>query len=159
MSIGLIGRKVGMTSIFADDGTMVPVSVVAIAPNTVTRLRTHERDGYTAIQLGAGEVVDPELAQGRRQAGALREVLELARARLVQLGLLVRPELDRRVAVTLGRAQAGDRVRGDLQHGDGHHRAVGLEHLRHPGLAPDESDHRTPPRKPWTGTVMVCITS
>ena len=40
MSIGLIGRKVGMTQVFQDDGTMIPVSVVAIEPNTVTRLRT-----------------------------------------------------------------------------------------------------------------------
>ena len=55
MSIGLIGRKVGMTQVFQDDGTMIPVSVVAIQPNTVTRLRTDDRDGYTAIQLGAGE--------------------------------------------------------------------------------------------------------
>ena len=55
MSIGLIGRKVGMTQIFAADGTMIPVSVVEISPNTVTRVRTPERDGYTAVQLGAGE--------------------------------------------------------------------------------------------------------
>ncbi len=54
MSIGLIGRKVGMTQVFAPDGTMVAVSVVQIAPNTVTRVRTPERDGYTAVQLGAG---------------------------------------------------------------------------------------------------------
>jgi large subunit ribosomal protein L3 len=53
MSIGLIGRKVGMTQVFQDDGTMVAVSVVAIEPNTVTRLRTVERDGYTAVQLGS----------------------------------------------------------------------------------------------------------
>jgi large subunit ribosomal protein L3 len=52
MSIGLIGRKVGMTQVFEDDGTMVAVSVVAIEPNTVTRLRTSDRDGYTAVQLG-----------------------------------------------------------------------------------------------------------
>ena len=50
--IGLIGRKVGMTQVFEDDGTMVAVSVLAIEPNTVTRLRTSERDGYTAVQLG-----------------------------------------------------------------------------------------------------------
>ncbi len=56
MSIGIIGRKVGMTSIFAEDGTMVPVSVVEIQPNTVTGLRTAETDGYTAVQLGAGSV-------------------------------------------------------------------------------------------------------
>jgi large subunit ribosomal protein L3 len=54
MGIGVIGRKVGMTSVFAEDGTMVPVSVVEIEPNTVTGLRTPERDGYTAVQLGAG---------------------------------------------------------------------------------------------------------
>jgi large subunit ribosomal protein L3 len=55
MSIGLIGRKVGMTQVFQPDGTMVAVSVVEVTPNTVTRLRTPERDGYTAVQLGAGE--------------------------------------------------------------------------------------------------------
>jgi large subunit ribosomal protein L3 len=42
-----------MTSVFAEDGTMVPVSVVAVEPNTVTGLRTTERDGYVAVQLGA----------------------------------------------------------------------------------------------------------
>ncbi|HWP63133.1 MAG TPA: 50S ribosomal protein L3 [Candidatus Binatia bacterium] len=52
--LGLIGRKIGMTSLFEADGTVVPVSVVEIEPNTVTRLRTPDRDGYTAVQLGAG---------------------------------------------------------------------------------------------------------
>ncbi len=55
MGIGIIGKKLGMTSIFAEDGTMVPVSVVEVEPNTVTALRTSERDGYTAVQLGAGK--------------------------------------------------------------------------------------------------------
>jgi large subunit ribosomal protein L3 len=54
-TIGLIGRKVGMTQVFQPNGTMVSVSVVHVTPNTVTRLRTDERDGYTAVQLGAGE--------------------------------------------------------------------------------------------------------
>jgi len=56
MSIGVIGRKVGMTSVFAEDGTVVPVSVVEIEPNTVTALRTADNDGYTAVQLGTGVV-------------------------------------------------------------------------------------------------------
>ena len=68
MSIGLIGRKVGMTQIFQDDGTMIPVSVVAIEPNTVTRLRTAERDGYTAIQLGIEPVAEAEQARDRPAA-------------------------------------------------------------------------------------------
>jgi len=54
MSIGIIGRKVGMTQIFAPDGTIVPVSVVSVEANTVTVLRTDERDGYTAVQVGTG---------------------------------------------------------------------------------------------------------
>jgi len=66
MSVGLIGRKVGMTTIFAEDGTVVPVSVVAIEPNTVTLLRTPERDGYSAVQVGAGtakKLTKPRLGQ------------------------------------------------------------------------------------------------
>jgi large subunit ribosomal protein L3 len=55
MSIGLIGRKRGMTQVFQPDGTMVAVSVLEVAPNTVTRLRTSDRDGYTAVQLGTDE--------------------------------------------------------------------------------------------------------
>ena len=55
MSIGIIGRKVGMTSIFTPEGESIPVSVVQIEPNTVTALRTVDRDGYTAVQMGAGK--------------------------------------------------------------------------------------------------------
>ena len=54
MTIGLIRRKLGMTRLFAEDGSVVPVSVIAAAPNTVTQVRTRERDGYAAVQLGAG---------------------------------------------------------------------------------------------------------
>ena len=54
MPAGLIGRKLGMMRVFGDDGTVVPVSVIEATPNTVTRLRTPEQDGYAALQLGAG---------------------------------------------------------------------------------------------------------
>ena len=54
MAIGLIGRKLGMMRLFAEDGSVIPVSVIAAAPNTVTRLRSVERDGYAAVQVGAG---------------------------------------------------------------------------------------------------------
>jgi large subunit ribosomal protein L3 len=43
-----------MTRIFGDDGNVVPVSVIEVTPNTITRLRTAEKDGYAAVQLGAG---------------------------------------------------------------------------------------------------------
>jgi large subunit ribosomal protein L3 len=51
---GLLGRKVGMTQIFADDGRVVPVTVIEAGPCYVTQLRTKERDGYEAIQIGFG---------------------------------------------------------------------------------------------------------
>lgn len=49
---GIIGRKLGMTRVFREDGTAVPVTVVEAGPCVVTRIRTAERDGYEAVQLG-----------------------------------------------------------------------------------------------------------
>ncbi|WP_395339919.1 50S ribosomal protein L3 [Ningiella sp. W23] len=54
MSIGLIGRKVGMTRIFTEDGVSIPVTVIEATPNRVTQLRTSEADGYRALQVTAG---------------------------------------------------------------------------------------------------------
>ena len=55
MSLGLVGRKIGMTRIFADDGTSIPVTVVDVADNRVTQDKTPENDGYAAIQVAYGE--------------------------------------------------------------------------------------------------------
>src|SRR3954467_7574082 len=52
MRVGLLGRKVGMTQIYKEDGTAVPVTVLECGPCTVLQVRTMERDGYTALQLG-----------------------------------------------------------------------------------------------------------
>lgn len=52
--IGLIGKKVGMTQLFTEKGEAVPVTVVEAGPCTVTELRTPQRDGYAAVQLGFG---------------------------------------------------------------------------------------------------------
>ena len=52
MRVGLLGRKVGMTQIYLDDGTAVPVTVLECGPCTVLQVRTEERDGYAAVQLG-----------------------------------------------------------------------------------------------------------
>jgi large subunit ribosomal protein L3 len=76
MSIGLIGRKLGVTQVFQGDGTMVAVSVLAIEPNTVTRLRTEDRDGYTAVQLGA----EPAKRLTKPEAGQLRDLPKAAQA-------------------------------------------------------------------------------
>jgi len=52
--IGLIGKKIGMTQIFSERGEAIPVTVIECGPCTVTELRTLERDGYAAVQLGFG---------------------------------------------------------------------------------------------------------
>lgn len=54
MRTGLLAKKIGMTRVFRDDGTMVPVTVLHVENCQVTDVRTTERDGYTAVQLGAG---------------------------------------------------------------------------------------------------------
>lgn len=55
MSIGLIGRKCGMTRVFCEDGSSVPVTVLQIDSNRVTQVKSIEKDGYRAIQVTAGE--------------------------------------------------------------------------------------------------------
>ncbi|MBE1286878.1 50S ribosomal protein L3 [Alteromonas sp. LMIT006] len=55
MAIGLVGRKVGMTRIFTEDGVSIPVTVIEATPNRITQLRTDETDGYRALQVTAGD--------------------------------------------------------------------------------------------------------
>ena len=54
MSLALIGRKVGMTRIFTEDGTSIPVTVLEVLPNRVTQIKTIASDGYTSLQLAYG---------------------------------------------------------------------------------------------------------
>jgi large subunit ribosomal protein L3 len=55
MSLGLVGRKVGMTRVFADDGSSIPVTVLDVSNNRVTQIKTPESDGYTAVQVAFGK--------------------------------------------------------------------------------------------------------
>ena len=55
MSLGLVGRKIGMTRIFTDDGKAVPVTVLDVANNRVTQIKTPETDGYSAVQVTYGK--------------------------------------------------------------------------------------------------------
>ncbi|HLT92598.1 MAG TPA: 50S ribosomal protein L3 [Woeseiaceae bacterium] len=54
MTMGLVGRKCGMTRVFTDDGVSIPVTVIEAEPNRVTQVKTEERDGYRALQVTAG---------------------------------------------------------------------------------------------------------
>lgn len=88
MSLGLVGRKVGMTRIFADDGTAVPVTVLDMSDNRITQIKTVESDGYTAVQV----------AFGKRRASRINKAVggHLAKAGVAPASLLkeftVKPE-------------------------------------------------------------------
>jgi len=69
MSLGLVGRKIGMTRVFTDDGKAVPVTVLDVANNRVTQIKTQEIDGYTAVQLTYGKRRPSRVA--KPQAGHL----------------------------------------------------------------------------------------
>ena len=55
MSLGVIGRKHGMTRVFTEDGVSVPVTVIEVIPNRITQVKTDEIDGYRAVQVTTGE--------------------------------------------------------------------------------------------------------
>ncbi len=58
ISKGLLGTKLGMTQVWDENGKLVPVTVIEVAPNVVTQLRSLEKDGYNAVQIGYGQI-DP----------------------------------------------------------------------------------------------------
>ena len=78
----LLGKKIGMTQVFQEDGRVERVTVVEAGPCHVTGIRTHERDGYEAVQLAFGEVPEKRLTKGelghlkKADAPALRHVKE-----------------------------------------------------------------------------------
>jgi large subunit ribosomal protein L3 len=78
----IIGRKIGMTQIFTENGTVVPVTVIEAGPCPVTAIRDPERDGYSAVQLAFDEVAERKLSKAelghlkKAGAGPLRTVVE-----------------------------------------------------------------------------------
>ena len=99
--MGIIGRKLGMTRIFADDGTAVAVTVVKAGPCPVTQVKTVENDGYNALQIAFEEVADKKVTKAMKghfaKAGvaACREVreLRLAEAATVEAGAVLTAEM------------------------------------------------------------------
>lgn len=79
---GIIGKKVGMTQVFDDNGNAVPVTVIQAGPCYVTQVRTADKDGYVAVQLGFGETKPQRLSKGelghlqKRSLPAIRHLRE-----------------------------------------------------------------------------------
>jgi large subunit ribosomal protein L3 len=138
--IGLLGRKVGMTQVFQPDGTLVPVSVLSIEPNTVTLVRTPDRDGYSAVQVGTGtarRLTRPRLGQlkGLPRVADVRET-RVEDAAAYEVGQTLRVDLFEAgeqvdiTGVSKGKGFAGTIKRhhfrrGPETHGSDSHRAPG----------------------------------
>lgn len=93
MSLGLVGRKVGMTRIFAEDGASVPVTVLDVSNNRVTQIKTPDLDGYSAVQVTYGErrasrvskALAGHLAKAGVQAGSILREFAVAAEKLESL--------------------------------------------------------------------------
>jgi large subunit ribosomal protein L3 len=104
---GIIGKKLGMTQVFREDGTLVPVSVIEAGPCPVTAIRDPERDGYKAIQLGFGETKERRLTKA--ELGHLKK----ADAKPLRTLVEFRDEDERQVGdvVTVEDFEPGQRVK------------------------------------------------
>ncbi len=69
---GILGTKVGMTHVFTEDGKMLPVTVIQAGPVYVTQVKTSEKDGYTAVQVGYGEASKGQCGSGAPGPGVWR---------------------------------------------------------------------------------------
>ena len=93
MTLGLVGRKIGMTRVFADDGSAIPVTVLDVANNRVTQIKTPDTDGYAAVQVAYGKrrpsrVRKPQaghLAKAGVEAGTMLKEFHVAPDQLASL--------------------------------------------------------------------------
>ena len=104
---GLIGKKIGMTQIFDEDGLAIPVTVIEAGPCYVTQVRLPERDGYSAIQLGFNEVKPKRLTGG--QLGHLKRN-NLAPLRVLREFRVKTPDVKEGDELTVAVFAVGERV-------------------------------------------------
>ncbi len=162
MGVGVIGRKVGMTRVFTADGTAVPVTVIEVPTNYVVQIKTPERDGYSAIQVGAVEAKEKHLTKPlinhfkKHNVKLLRYLKEfrVENPAEFQEGQELKVEdvfksgdLVDVVGTSKGRGFAGVMKRWDFSgfprsHGHRYHRAVGA------------IGNRTDPGRVWKGKKM-----
>ena len=162
MGVGVIGRKIGMTRVFAKDGTAIPVTVIEVPPNYVVQVKTEDRDGYKAVQVGAIEAKEKHLTKPlighlKKHGGRLLRYLKEFRVddpsafeegQEIKIEEIFKPgDLVDVVGTSKGRGFAGAMKRWDFSgfpksHGHRYHRAVGA------------IGNRTDPGRVWKGKKM-----
>ncbi len=108
MNKAIIGRKLGMTQLFAEDGKVIPVTVIEAGPCPVVQVKTLERDGYSAIKLGFNQVDEKEL--NKPQAGLFKKVGVPAQKVLKEFKIDGAESVEVGTVITCDTFVAGDRI-------------------------------------------------
>ena len=144
MAKGILGKKIGMTQIFSETGTLIPVTVIEVTPNVVLQKKTIETDGYNAVQLGYADkreslATKPELGHVAKASTAPKrfikeiageEMLAFEVGQEVKGNIFVEGELVDVTGTAKGKGFAGvikrhNYSRGPMAHGSGYHRGTG----------------------------------
>ena len=144
MAKGILGKKIGMTQIFSETGTLIPVTVIEVTPNVVLQKKTKETDGYCAVQLGYCDkkekaATKPEVGHASKaNTNPKRFVKEIAGEEMLafEVGQEVKGniftvgELVDVTGTSKGKGYAGvikryNFGRGPMSHGSGFHRGIG----------------------------------
>ena len=144
MSVGILGTKLGMTQIFDDEGNAIPITVVQAGPCIVTQVKTAQTDGYSAIQVGYGNV--PQKALNSPEQGHLVKSGSIPLRHLREYRLESTDEFELGQQITADRFQSGQLIdvsgtsigkgfagyqkrhnfrRGPMAHGSKNHRLPG----------------------------------
>jgi large subunit ribosomal protein L3 len=144
VSVGILGTKLGMTQIFDDAGAAIPVTVIQAGPCTVTQVKTKQTDGYSAIQIGYGEVKPKALNKpllghlAKSSAPAVRHLREYhidnsseyALGQQIKADIFSTGQIVDVSGTSIGRGFAGNQKRnnfgrGPMSHGSKNHREPG----------------------------------
>ncbi len=140
---GILGRKIGMTQVFTEDGVLIPVTVVEATPNTVLQVKTAENDGYEAVQLGFEDVKEQRATKASKGHAAkantapkkfAREIrgneLNVNLGDQVKVDVFAAGDMVDVTGTSKGKGFMGTVVRnnakiGPKSHGSMHHRHIG----------------------------------
>ena len=141
---GILGKKIGMTQVFTTDGVLVPVTVIEVEPNVVTQIKTVEKDGYDAIQLGNTTIREKvsnkaHIGHTKKAGTAPKRFLKEIRGvnpsdytlgQVVDASVFASGEIVDVTGVSKGKGFQGvikryNQTRGPMGHGSQYHRGVG----------------------------------
>ena len=163
MSVGILGTKLGMTQVFDTEGNAIPVTVIHAGPCTVTQIKTKQTDGYTAIQVGYGEVKPkalnkPELGHLAKSGATpvrhlheyrLEDISNFELGQQVKVDLFAPGQIVDVIGTNIGKGFAGFQKRHNFKRGPMSH---GSKNHREPGsIGPGTTPGRVYPGKKMAG--------